>query len=103
MREPIRGTRNADQMEQAIIELIRGRSNAVGQLTLTASATTTVVSNKNASPTSKIFLSPTTSNAAAAIGTTYISAKAVGEFTVTHANNAQTDRVFDYLIQTGET
>lgn len=103
MREPIRGHKNPDQMEFAIIELIRGRSNAVGVVTLTAGATTTTIDNDNISPTSKIFLSPLTANAAAAIGTTYISSKTKNQVTITHANNGQVDRTFDFLIKTGET
>lgn len=102
MREPIKGHRNADQMEQAIIELIRGRTNAVGSVTLTAGVTTTTVTSELVSSTSKIFLSPRTANAAAALATTYISSVSKKQFILTHANNAQVDRTFDYLIQTGE-
>lgn len=88
--------RNPVRILQAIRDLFAGRSNAVGQFTLTASTTTTTVTAPNASVASRITFSPRTSNAAAALGSTYVSAKAQGSFTVTHANNAQTDRTFDY-------
>lgn len=75
-----------------------GRSNATGTFTLTASTTSTVVSDRRVGTDSVITLMPTTANAAAALGTTYISVTAES-FTVTHANNAQSDRTFGYLIQ----
>lgn len=85
----------------AIRALAEGRSNAVGSVTLTASATTTVVAAPTCGAESKIFLFPATANAAAELGngTAYIlSANIIKEqFTVTHANNAQTDRTFYWL------
>lgn len=84
---------------QSIRDLFQGRSLAEGTCTLTASTTTTVVTAPNCGLDSRIFLSPRTANAAAALGTTYISAVTRGAFTVTHANNAQTDRTFDYAIR----
>jgi hypothetical protein len=43
---------------------------------------------------------PTTANAAAELGngTLHVSARAKGSFTLTHANNAQPDRSFDYAM-----
>ena len=42
----------------------------------------------------------TTANAAAEVGAggMYVSAQGDGSFTVTHANNAQADRTFDYTV-----
>lgn len=81
---------------QAIRDLFQGRSNAVGRVTLTASSTTTVVSALNIGADTKVFLTATTANAAAEAGGTalYISAVGSGTFTITHANNSQTDRTF---------
>lgn len=85
-------------------ELIRGRTNATDSVTLTANAASTTVTDTRASPTSAVFFTPTTANGAAevAAGGMYVSAKANGSFTITHANNAQTDRTFDYVVLTGE-
>jgi LDH2 family malate/lactate/ureidoglycolate dehydrogenase len=83
----------------AIQQLAAGRSNATGTVTLTESATTTAVTDANFAAGSTVMLTPTTSNAAAALGTTYVSARANGSFTLTHANNSQTDRTFLYAIQ----
>jgi hypothetical protein len=45
-------------------------------------------------------LMPTTANAAAEIGagTAYISARTKRSFTITHANNSQSDRTFGYVV-----
>lgn len=87
------------RLSQAINELYQGRSNAIGTVTLTASAATTVVAAENCGDESVVFLSPTTANAAAEIGngTIYVSAVGNGTFTLTHASNAQTDRTFGYV------
>jgi hypothetical protein len=82
-------------------QLAAGRSNATGSVTLTANAASTVVSNDNFAAASVMYFTATTSNAATEIGngTLYVSARAKGSFTITHANNAQVDRTFLYAIQ----
>jgi hypothetical protein len=86
----------------AIQQLAAGRSNAVGAVTLTASAATTTVTDANCASGSAILLMPTTANASAEIGagTSYIATATIlnGSFVITHANNAQTDRIFRYAI-----
>ncbi len=90
--------RNLSRIVDLINRIVDGRTLNKGTVTLTASAGSTQVTlqagqiNEN----SVITLSPRTANAAAALGTTYVSDKANGSFTLTHANNAQTDRTFDY-------
>lgn len=81
----------------SIQELAMGRSNATGAATLTAGTTTTTVTAINCGAASKVFLSPTTANAATALATTYVSTVAAGSFILTHANNAQTDRTFGFV------
>jgi hypothetical protein len=81
---------------QALNELFQGRSNAVGTCTLTAGATTTVVSAENCGDESQVFLFPKTANAAGALATTYITSIGNGTFTITHANTGTTDRTFAY-------
>lgn len=90
-----------DQVERTINELLKGRANNVGEVTLTESTTTTVTTDTRIKQSMKIFISPLTANAAAALTNVYVSAVADGSFTLTHANNAQTDRTFDYVIHGG--
>lgn len=80
---------------QAIRQIIQGRSDAVlHSVTLTPSATTTVVAAINCSKDSEVFLSPRTANAAAALATTYVSSVGQGTFTLTHASNVQADKTY---------
>jgi len=85
---------------RGVRDLFEGRSNAAGSFTVMANAASTTVTAPNCSADSKIFLQATSSNAAAEVGngTIYVSAKAQGSFTVTHANSATTGRTFDYRI-----
>jgi len=87
------------QIITAIRELIQGRNNATDSVTLTINTTTTIVSKTTLNSGGVPILVPRTANAAAeqANGTLFISAIAGGSFTITHANNAQTDRTFDYI------
>lgn len=77
--------------------LIDGRSNAVGEVTLEAGTTTTTVTDNKFESSMVVVLMPTTANAAGAIGTTYVSSRTKGAFTLTHANAATLDRTFAYV------
>jgi hypothetical protein len=84
----------------AIQQLAAGRSNAVGVVTLTASATSTTKTDKNCAAGTVPILVPTTANAAAALGTTYIPTATVsnGSFVIQHASAASVDRTFLYAL-----
>lgn len=86
---------------QAVIQLVTGRHNASDRFTLTAGATTTIVRHPNCSKDCEPLFSPRTANAAAAVATTYVSSVVQGQFTLTHANNAQVDRIFGYTVTGG--
>mgnify|MGYP000903335130 FL=1 len=88
--------RNPVRIMQAIRDLFAGRSNAANQFTLTANTTTTTVTAPNVSVDTHYTFGARTANAAAALANMYVSTKAQGSFTLTHANNSQTDRTFDY-------
>lgn len=87
------------RLAQGIRDLFAGRSNAVGTVTLTASSATTVVTALNVGADSRVFLMATTANAAAEAGGTALRISSVGSgtFTITHANNSQTDRTFFWV------
>lgn len=86
------------QIVQAIRELFEGRSHAVGQVTLTPSAATTTVTSPNIGAEARISLCPRTANAAAdwASGAMYVSSVKAGQFVITHPNNANADKTFDW-------
>lgn len=81
-----------------IIQLCQGRSNAVGTVSLTAGVSTTVVMAVNCATGSTPILTPLTAHAAAEIaaGGFYVSAVGNGSFSITHANNAFTDRTYNW-------
>lgn len=99
-RIPLRGL-SADQQLQRFAEsingLIDGKLDVTGKLTLAAGAGTTAVLDNKFESNMVPVLIPTTANAAAALTSTYLSARDKGSFTLTHANNAQTDRAFLYV------
>jgi len=78
-----------------INNMMDGKTNNTGEVTLTENVTTTTVTNSVVSPDSSIFLTATTSNAAGE--SPYIVA-GDGDFTITHANAATTDRTFNYMV-----
>jgi hypothetical protein len=87
------------KINTAINQLAEGRSNAVGAVTLAPNAATTTVSAGNCGAGSVVLLSPLTAHAAAELGngTIFVSTVTNGSFTLSHANNAQTDRVFGFV------
>lgn len=99
-RVPAGTERDLGRIVNAVRELFAGRCNAFGTVTLTASAASTAVTAPNIADGSPIFLEATTAHAAAerGNGTIYVSAVSAGTFTITHANNAQTDRTFFWRI-----
>ena len=90
--------RDLARIVRAVRQLAEGRSNAVGAFTLSANAASTMVTAPTCGAGSSVLTFPKTANAAAEIGngTMHIGTVANGSFTVTHANNAQTDRTFMY-------
>jgi len=85
---------------RSVRELASGRSNATGIVTLAVSAVSTTVTDINCAAGSVVIPIPLTANAAAELGngTMFLSATANGSFTFTHANNAQANRTFAYVI-----
>jgi hypothetical protein len=95
---PVEGTSDPRQVALVVRNAMDGKLNATGTVTLTASSATTAVTDNRAGGESVILFMPTTANAAAELSTMYVSARAKQAFTITHANNAQTDRTFSYVI-----
>lgn len=86
------------KIAQSVRSILRGGSNSGGVVTLTAGVATTTITDDRIQPASRIFLSPTTANASAAIPTTWISC-GIGSCTINHANNGQTDRTFGWELK----
>lgn len=84
----------------AINNILRGKTNNTGSVTLTESSATTTLLDIRIGINSVILLQPTTANASAEIGagTIYFDDPGNGSIVINHANNAQTDRTFKYAI-----
>jgi hypothetical protein len=98
--DPLEWCREISRMINS--NLLQGKTNNTGQLTLTANQTTTVITldKGRLGANSTILWAPTTDNAAAEKDGMYESARSVenGTFTLTHANDSSTDRTFNYAI-----
>lgn len=92
---------------------VSGKMNVTGTITLVANQATTTItlSRDQVTPTTTIQLYPRTANASAeqGNGTIYTSSISPANphatipvnnatITITHANNVQTDRTYDYLL-----
>lgn len=82
----------------ALVQMRKGKLECVAELTLTANAASTVFKDNRLSFQTVIIFDPLTTNAATELanGTLYVTAanRTNGQFTITHANNAQTDRSY---------
>ena len=78
-----------------------GKINSTGTVTLTSNAATTTLSDRRIGRTTKVVLVPTTANAAGALATTYLTYPnaSTEAAVINHANNAQSDRLFGYVLQ----
>ena len=89
-------------MASVVNRINSGKVNVVVEVTLTENVASTVVTDSRLTPFSGVFFDPKTANAAAelAAGTMYATSanRRKGEWTITHANNSQTDRDFNMVI-----
>lgn len=81
--------------------ILKGKLNAVLQVTLRPGQSTTTISDARITASSALHLQPLTSHAAAALATSpYVlpTSQNVGSVTFTHANDANTDKTFNMTI-----
>ena len=78
---------------------LHGVNMSVSSVTLTANQATTTVLTPYVTESSHITFTATTANAAGELATMYVSTRTnETSFVITHANNAQADRTFTYMI-----
>jgi hypothetical protein len=85
------------KLAQAVNGLLLGQSNNVHSVTLTANATSTVLTRVGISPLASAFLSPMSASAAASLALVWASV-ARGEVTIHHDSSPATDRTFGVLV-----
>jgi len=86
--------------EMALIlnNLLDGKINAKGSVTLSASLTSTTLADFRIGAASVILFMPTTANAATAMTSLFVSSRGDQTATLTHNSDAATDRTFAYTI-----
>ena len=98
--EPSSVRQFARRIADVLASAMQGRTNNTTEMTLTANAATTTLTDARLTVQSVVTTVPLTANAAAekGNGTLYISARNNGSVTFAHANNAQTDRTYAVSI-----
>lgn len=90
------------RLYEVMQQIRRGKIQCVTELTLTANAASSTLNFKGLSPQSVVIFDPKTANAAAELygGTMYVLTANRGNdaWTVTHANNSQSDRSFQIAV-----
>ncbi len=99
LRDPLEWCR---RITNSVYEIMQGKTDNTGSITLTANSATTTLTEApgRIGQNTVILFMPTTANAASAMTNLYVSARSVANntFTLTHTNNAQTDRIFNYVL-----
>lgn len=85
------------QIAEALNRVFLGHLAIIGEVTLTANDTTTTLSDDRIGPQSVILLHPKTANAAAIDAPIYTTRER-GSVVLTHANDANADKTFYYVV-----
>lgn len=82
------------------IQVMQGKLNNTGSVTLTAGVTSTSVADARVGINSFIGFMPKTANACSetGAGTMFVSTVGAEFFVITHANSASVDRTFGYCV-----
>lgn len=88
------------RLVRLVMGLLQGKMNVVIEVTLTAGAASTTVTDARIGYSSAPIAVPLTANAAAELATLYIPSATIlnGSFVIQHANNSQTDRDFRFVV-----
>lgn len=93
--------KDPQRISSTLRQVLEGRSNAVGSVTLTHDgvATTTTVTAPNCGPNSVVILAPETDWAAASYPTTYVkdSDISAGQFIITHQPTSNATETFGWF------
>lgn len=101
-RRPRLKPEGATSRELAFVinQILLGQINSVGEVTLTASQSSTTITRPYIGPDSVVLLMPKTANAAAEQSNIWITC-ACGAATIQHSNNSQIDRIFNFATVGG--
>lgn len=86
------------QIASVLNNVLQGKLNCTGTLTLTANAASTTLTDARVGANSVVATMATTANAAAALGGLYFDTFLDGSCVAHHANDANIDKTFRYAI-----
>lgn len=86
------------EVATVVNRLNQGKMNVTGEITLTASSTTTTLTDPRIGPDSVIEFMPLTANAATAKASLYVTDRGDGTATLNHSSTADADKTFGYAI-----
>jgi len=81
-----------------VIGIMDGRTNNIGSVTLTASASTTTLTDPRISAQSVIHFMPKTNSAATALTGLYVTGRTNGQATLNHASSGASDQQLEYVV-----
>ena len=87
-----------DKIQEVLNNVLAGKLNNNGIITLTANAATTTFTDSRIGSNSVIQFMPTTANAAAEIANVYCDTFAKGSCVIHHSNNAQVDKTYWFTV-----
>lgn len=86
------------QIARWAIQVMQGKLNNYGSVTLTPGAGTTTVTDARVGINSFIGFMPTTANAASAGPSMYVASRTDSQFIITHSNTGSVDKTFVYCV-----
>ncbi len=95
------GTNDAEWMQRAYVllnEILRGKQNVTGEVTLNSGAISTTVSDDRCNPTSVILVMPTTTTGSVALSQWGVLTRTNGSFTIRHNSTSTSDCMATYAI-----
>tara|TARA_R110002020_G_scaffold342193_1_gene556712 strand:- start:246 stop:572 length:327 start_codon:yes stop_codon:yes gene_type:complete len=85
-------------VSSALNNVMDGKINSTGAITLRASQTTTTLTDARIGGDSVIVFMPITANGKTAENNLFVSARVSGSATLTHASSSNSDQNFAYII-----
>jgi hypothetical protein len=89
---------HTSRIVRGINNILQGKLNNTGSVTLTANSATTTLSDPRIGINSVITLQATTANAAGAMTNVYFGTPGDGTVTINHSNTATVDRTIKYAV-----
>ena len=86
------------QVAEIVNNLVEGKMNCTGSITLETSGTETTLYNERIGYDSVIILVPRSANSAGETDHVYIKTKAIGSCVIGHRNHGHSDADYDYVI-----